>query len=73
LDSVTLLCVSVSFQSSQNQILRPIDKSQMVRLRGMFPSTQKATDLGIPDGKQQKCHALCFQQSASQKAVAGVD
>ena len=67
-----LLCASVfSFGQVKNRILQPIDKSQMVRLRGnVHLFTQKAADLGRLDGaKQLKNVTLLFNQSASQKTA----
>ena len=66
-----LACASVvSFGQVKNRILQPIDKSQMVQLRGnVHVLTQKAADLGRLDGaKQLKNITLLFNQSASQKA-----
>ena len=67
-----LLCVSAfSFGQIKNRIIQPIDKSQMVRLRGnVHPLTRVGTDLGRLNGATQlKNVTLIFNQSASQKAA----
>jgi subtilase family serine protease len=67
-----LLCVSAfSFGQIKNRILQPIDKSQMVQLRGnVHPLTRVGTDLGRLNGATQlKNVTLIFNQSASQKAA----
>lgn len=66
-----LLCASVvCFGQVKNRIVQPIDKSQMVQLRGnVHLLAQRAFDLGRLDGaKQLKNVTLLFNQSASQKA-----
>lgn len=67
-----LLCVSaVSFGQVKNRIVQPINKSQMVQLRGnVHPLTRVGTDLGRVNGAMQlKNVTLVFNQSASQKAA----
>jgi len=73
--TIALLCASaaVCFGQSalRNRIVQPIDKSQMVRLRGnVHPLTQRGVDLGrVSAAMRLKNVTLVFNQSASQKAA----
>jgi subtilase family serine protease len=72
--SLTILCATVGVSSGQavlqNRITQPLDRSQMVRLRGnVSPLTRAATDLGRMNGAMQlKNVTLLFNQSSSQKS-----